>query len=119
MSMYKRHVFICTNERPQDHPRGCCLSKGSADVRDALKKAIGARGLNKVVRGNAAGCLDACEFGISLVIYPEGIWYGHVTVADVPEIVDRTIVNGEVIERLLIPDPRYAPSSMSFPKLKI
>ncbi len=119
MSMYERHVFVCTNERPKEHPRGCCHGKGAIEVRDALKVAIGARGLNKLVRGNAAGCLDACEHGVSMVIYPEGIWYGHVTVADVPEIVERTIVNGEVIERLLIKDPRYAPAAMSFPKLKI
>lgn len=119
MNMYERHVFVCTNERAKDHPRGCCHAKGSIEVRDALKVAIGARGLNKIVRGNAAGCLDACEHGVAMVIYPEGIWYGHVTVADVPEIVDRTIVNGEVIERLLIKDDRYKPASLSFPKLTI
>jgi (2Fe-2S) ferredoxin len=117
--MYKRHVFVCINERPKDHPRGCCLEKGGDEVRDALKSALTARGLHRAVRANAAGCLDACAHGVSLVVYPEGIWYGGVTVADVPEIIERTIINGEVIERLLMPEDRYKPSSMTFPKLSI
>jgi (2Fe-2S) ferredoxin len=117
--MYKRHVFVCTNERPKDHPRGCCHEKGGVEVRDALKAALTARGLHRAVRGNAAGCLDACQNGVSMVIYPEGIWYGGVSVADVPEIIERTIVNGEVIDRLLMPEDRYKPSSMTFKKLTL
>lgn len=114
MSRYDRHVFVCINERPKGHPKGCCLEKGSAAVRDAMKSLLHERGLKDRVRINNAGCLDACAHGISMVIYPEGIWYGGVKIADVPEIIDRTIINGEVIERLLILDPKYAPSRMQF-----
>lgn len=117
MSRYKRHIFVCMNERPKDHPRGCCLARGATEVREALKKELGVRGLSGIVRGNQAGCLDACEHGVTMVIYPEGIWYGHVTAADIPEILDRTVVNGEVIERLLIADDRYRPASLTIPKL--
>jgi (2Fe-2S) ferredoxin len=53
-----------------------------------------------------------------MVVYPEGIWYGGVTTTDVPEIIDRTIVEGEVIQRLLIKDSRYAPDALQFPKLE-
>ncbi len=118
MSRYKRHIFVCINERPKGHPKGCCFEKGSPAVRDALKAELKARKLSGVVRANNAGCLDACAFGASMVIYPDGIWYGGVTQADVTEIVDRTILKGEVIERLLIHDERYKPGSMSFPALE-
>ncbi len=118
MSRYQRHVFVCLNERPSDHPKGCCLRKGSAEVRDVLKEELKKRGLAPIVRANNAGCLDACEYGITMVIYPEGIWYGGVTKEDVEEIVERTIINGEVIQRLLLPNGRYAPDALQFPKLR-
>ena len=117
MSRYQRHVFVCINERPAGHPKGCCLEKGSAAVRDALKAGLQRRGLSSRVRANNSGCLDACAFGASLVIYPEGIWYGGVTLKDVDDILDRTIVRGEIIERLLIPDDRYAPAVAHIPPL--
>jgi (2Fe-2S) ferredoxin len=117
MSRYQRHVFVCTNERPADHPRGCCHAKNSASVRDAFKEAVKKHHIASTVRAQQSGCLDACEHGVTVVIYPEGIWYGRVTPDDVPEIMERTVLNGEVIGRLLIKDPRYAPALMQFPKL--
>jgi (2Fe-2S) ferredoxin len=118
MGRYQRHVFVCINERPAGHPKGCCLGKGSAAIRDALKIELGKRGLAHLVRANNAGCLNACEHGVTMVIYPEGIWYGKITQDDIPEIIDRTIVGGEVIQRLLIPDSRYKPDVLQFPPLK-
>jgi (2Fe-2S) ferredoxin len=117
MSRYQRHVFVCINERPAGHPKGCCLDKGSARVRDLLKAELKKRGLSDIVRANNSGCLDACEHGVSVVIYPDGIWYGQVTVDDVPEIIDRTIIEGEVIQRLLMKDRRYQPDALQYPKL--
>ncbi len=97
---FRLHVFVCENMRAEDDPRGSCGRKGSPEIRDALKKELKRRGLEKEIRANAAGCLDACAFGPSIVVYPEGVWYGHVTVADVPEIVERHLVGGEPVERL-------------------
>ncbi|MBI3184826.1 MAG: (2Fe-2S) ferredoxin domain-containing protein [Myxococcales bacterium] len=99
---YERHVFVCTNRRPEGHQKGCCASKGSEEVRDLLKAEVGRRGLSGRVRVNAAGCLDACERGVSVVVYPEAVWYGGVTSADVAELVDEHLVKGRPLERLLM-----------------
>ncbi len=71
---YDAHVFCCTNRRPAGHPRGCCAEKGSEALRDYMKGRAKELGL-KNVRINSAGCLDRCELGPSVLIYPEGIWY--------------------------------------------
>jgi (2Fe-2S) ferredoxin len=97
---FRHHVFVCENRRDPADPRGCCAAKGSEAVRAALKAELARRGLKKQVRANAAGCLDACAFGPSMVVYPEGVWYGGVTPEDVPEIVERHLVGGEPVERL-------------------
>jgi len=101
---FERHVFVCENRRPEGHPRGCCAAAGGTEVKEALKAELKARGLQTRVRTNSAGCLDACEHGVALVVYPEGVWYGGVTPADVPEIVDRHLVGGAPVERLVIRD---------------
>ncbi len=119
MSRYQRHVFICINERPAGHPKGCCLEKGSAAIRDTMKAELHKRGLSGVVRANNSGCLDACAFGPSMVIYPEGIWYGGVKKEDVPEIIEQTILRGTVIQRLLIKDARYAPDALQYRPLDV
>ena len=99
---FRHHVFICENLRDPSDPRGCCAAKGSAEIRDAFKAELAKRGLKGQIRANSSGCLDACATGPTVVVYPEGVWYGGVTVADVPEIVERHLVNGEPVERLLV-----------------
>ncbi len=104
MPSLERHVFVCTNERPAAHPKGCCKLKGGELVRDRLKKAVTAAGLRGRVRANKAGCLGQCEHGVVVVVYPEQVWYGGVTVEDVDEIVQRHLVRGEYVTRLMLPD---------------
>jgi (2Fe-2S) ferredoxin len=101
---FERHIFVCINERAAGAERGCCAQKGGSAVRDRFKKLLAGRGLLGRVRANKSGCLDQCERGVTVVIYPEQIWYGGVTVDDVAEIIDRHILGGEVVERLLMPD---------------
>ena len=74
MHQFRMHVFVCTNERSQESPRGCCAAKNSLEILTRLKRAAKAEGL-KDVRVNKAGCLDNCESGPSCVVYPEGTWY--------------------------------------------
>jgi (2Fe-2S) ferredoxin len=119
MPGFQRHVFVCVNERPPDNPKGSCAAKGAQQVRDALKKALKSRGVGDEVRANNAGCLDQCEHGVTVVVYPEQVWYGHVTVADVDEIVERHVIGGEVVERLLLPDQPHLGDTRTFVKLRL
>ena len=100
MAEFKHHIFICTNRRPEDNPRGCCDSEGLGGLQLAFKKEVSARGLKSTVRANKAGCLDQCEHGPTVVLYPECIWYGGVTADDVAEIIESHIINGIPVERL-------------------
>ena len=97
---FRHHVFVCENVRDPSDPRGCCAAKGSPAIRAAFKEELARRGLKGRIRANAAGCLDACATGPTVVVYPEGVWYGGVRVEDVPEIVERHLVGGEPVERL-------------------
>ncbi len=106
MAKFERHIFVCTNQRPAGSPRGCCDPQGLGELQLAFKKELAARGLKDQMRANKAGCLDQCEAGPTVVIYPEGVWYGNVTAADVAEIVESHLVNGQLVERLRLPDDK-------------
>ncbi len=103
MPEFQNHIFVCCNQRSPGHPRGCCNPDGTARLRELFKAELKRRGLGPEVRANQSGCLDQCEYGPTVVIYPQQIWYGRVEPADVPRIVEETIVAGRVIEELRIP----------------
>ncbi len=98
---YDAHVFCCINKRAKGHPRGCCQDKGAVTLRNYLKSRAKEAGLTKV-RINASQCLDRCELGPVMVIYPEGVWYSYRTKEDVDEILDRHLKGGAVVGRLLL-----------------
>lgn len=98
---YRRHVFVCTNERPAGHPRGCCKARDSERLRNYMKARAKELGLADV-RINSAGCLDRCELGPTMVIYPEGIWYSPKTTEDIDEILTTHLVAGERVRRLML-----------------
>ncbi|MCA9119468.1 MAG: (2Fe-2S) ferredoxin domain-containing protein [Planctomycetaceae bacterium] len=104
MSAFTHHIFICSNQRSPGHARGCCDPAGTEALRNAFKAEVKRRGLTPLVRANNAGCLDQCEFGPTVVIYPQGIWYGNVQLCDVARIIDETIIGGRILEDLLIAD---------------
>ncbi|MCG8583420.1 MAG: (2Fe-2S) ferredoxin domain-containing protein [Pirellulales bacterium] len=104
MAKFTSHIFVCCNQRQPGHSRGCCDPEGSEQLRSQFKAEIKRRGLGPEVRANSAGCLDQCECGPTVVIYPQQIWYGGVTSDDIERIIDRTVVGGEILEDLLIPD---------------
>jgi (2Fe-2S) ferredoxin len=102
MGYYERHVFFCLNRR--DDGRACCASHDAerlqAYAKDRVKK-LGLDGKGKV-RVNKAGCLDRCDDGPCIVVYPEAVWYTYVDEHDIDEIVDSHLVRGEPVERLKI-----------------
>jgi (2Fe-2S) ferredoxin len=98
---YRRHVFCCTNERPAGHPRGCCKAKGSEKLRNYMKARAKELGLHDV-RINASGCLDRCELGPTMVIYPEGVWYSYKTPEDIDEILITHVQRGGRVLRLML-----------------
>jgi (2Fe-2S) ferredoxin len=101
---YRAHVFCCTNRRPAGHPRGCCAEKNAEELRDYMKGRAKELGL-KDVRINSAGCLDRCELGPTMVIYPEGVWYGYRDKSDIDEILQTHVRDGGRVQRLmLMPD---------------
>ncbi len=119
MPSFQRHVFVCVNERAADHPRGSCKLRGGVEVRDRLKSELTARGLSKLIRANNAGCLDQCEQGVTLVVYPEQVWYGHVTVDDVTEIIEKHLIGGEPVARLMLPEQPHLGDKRAFPVLEV
>ena len=101
---YQRHLFFWTNDRGADAERPSCNQCGSAALRDYAKarvKEMGLSGAGKI-RVNKSGCLDRCEQGPALVVYPEGTWYTYIDESDIDEIIDSHLVNGRLVERLII-----------------
>jgi len=98
---YEAHVFACVNERPPGHKRGSCKERGAEPLRNYMKARAKELGLADV-RINQSGCLDRCELGPTLVIYPEGVWYRASTTADIDEILETHLKRGERVTRLLL-----------------
>jgi (2Fe-2S) ferredoxin len=102
MSFYQRHVFVCCNQR--EGGKTCCNNHGATEVRAYAKnkiKAMELAGPGKL-RINLSGCLDRCEEGPVLVVYPEAVWYTYVDKEDIDEIIEEHLVHGRVVERLRI-----------------
>jgi (2Fe-2S) ferredoxin len=102
MSFFKYHVFFCCNQR--EAGSACCNNHGAQAMRDYAKdrvKALRLSGEGKV-RINQAGCLDRCDLGPVMVVYPEAVWYTYVDKSDIDEIIDEHLCNGRVVERLRV-----------------
>jgi (2Fe-2S) ferredoxin len=98
---YRAHIFCCTNQRQHGHERGCCADKGAERLRNYMKKKAKEMGL-KDIRVNGAGCLDRCELGPCIVIYPEGVWYSPKNEADCDEILAMHLRDGKRVARLML-----------------
>jgi (2Fe-2S) ferredoxin len=101
---FKHHLFICTNERDESASRPSCGPRGGKKLKAAFKDVVKEAGLKHHVRANESGCLDQCEHGPVVVVYPEAVWYGFVHVKDVAEIVSEHLVHGRPVARLRLPD---------------
>ena len=103
MSYFKHHVFFCCNQRPDGE--SCCNALGATEAQTYAKDRIGRLGLKgkRKIRINKAGCMDRCDDGPVIVVYPEGVWYTYVDQDDVEEIIQEHLINGHIVERLRLP----------------
>lgn len=114
MTIRERYVWVCTNRRPDGNPRGSCAQKGSEALRDKLKSACNAAGLARSVRVMNSSCIDECEHGIVVAVMPDGAVLGHLSEADIPELVEGLKTAGGVFSESTVGShviPREAPSS--------
>ena len=103
MSFFDKHVFFCTNQR--EDGSACCNNHGAQKARDYMKhrvKELDIADPENKIRINTAGCMDRCEEGPVIVVYPEGTWYTYVDEKDLDEIIEEHLKNGRVVERLKI-----------------
>jgi (2Fe-2S) ferredoxin len=101
-AFFQHHVFFCINER--NDGRACCADRNAQALQEYAKKRLKTLDMNGPgkIRINKAGCLDRCEEGPVLVVYPEGIWYTYIDEEDINEIVDSHLIAGKPVERLKI-----------------
>ncbi|MGB6973988.1 MAG: ferredoxin [Terracidiphilus sp.] len=104
MPAFERHVFVCHNVRPEGAPRPSCTRDGKSELHGQLQQLAKAAGLAGRVRINKSGCLDQCEHGPTVVVYPEAVWYGNVQPEDAEAIVAEHLVGGRPVERLRMAD---------------
>lgn len=105
--IFDRHIFICANQRAENAPRKSCGESHGLSLVDAFRKAIQAKKLPLKIRAQKAGCLDICDYGPTIAVYPEGVFYVNVQLEDVTEIVESHLEKGIVVERL-----RYVPKKV-------
>ncbi|HEX9889837.1 MAG TPA: (2Fe-2S) ferredoxin domain-containing protein [Nitriliruptorales bacterium] len=102
----RKFVFVCINERPEDHPRGSCIQRGAAGLFNAFRETTGQMGLDDV-KVVATGCMEPCMVGPTVMVAPDNVWYGGVTVADVATICQQHLADDEPVELLLIDEPEF------------
>ena len=104
--MPRKFVFVCINERPEGHPRGSCVQRGGGEVFKAFREVSGVRGLVDV-KVTFTGCMEPCMVGPTVYVAPDDVWYGGVTVDDVPLIVEQHLENDEPVEFLRIGEEEF------------
>jgi (2Fe-2S) ferredoxin len=97
--IYDKHIFICTNERKGNERLSCGEAHGLALTAE-FKKQLNDLPVKINARANKCGCLGICDYGPTVAIYPEGVFYVGVKVEDVKEIIDEHLMKGNVVERL-------------------
>ncbi len=95
---FEKHIFICANQKAEG--KACCGEQNGVKLVEKFREVLAEKGMKGKVRAQRSGCLDACNFGPSLVIYPEGTYYGHVGLEDVERIVNGHIMEGKILEDL-------------------
>ena len=104
MPPFEKHIFICCNQREAGHPRGSCDPDADDGLQKAFKQALADRDLQRRMRANKSGCLDQCEHGPNVVVYPDGVWYHSCTPEVLERVVSEHLLGGEVVEEFRLKD---------------
>lgn len=115
---YRAHIFCCVNQREPDHPRSCCAARGSVPLHKYMKQRAKELEIQNI-RVNQSGCLERCELGPAMVIYPEGVWYTYQTPEDVDEILTRHVVAGQRVERLMLRPGQILPDEKPITPIEV
>ena len=96
---FEKIIFVCTNQRDEGE-RVCCQRGGGCELRDTLKAMVKTRQLRSKVRVSQSGCMDRCEDGPNIMVFPDNVWFSHVGSGDLEAILDavvRSLDTGEPI----------------------
>lgn len=104
--IYDKHIFICINQRAAVAPRISCGENHGMEIVNSFKKKLKEKKLPIKLRAQKSGCLDICDFGQTVVVYPEGVFYVGVALSDVDEIIEEHIINNRLVERLILENVR-------------
>ncbi len=101
------HILVCTQNRPPGNPRGSCSERGSREL--MMKFFMETARLNLVpkVLVTESSCAGPCQFGPTVIVYPDGVWYQKVTPNDVTEILESHVLRGQPLQRLLLPNEAW------------
>jgi (2Fe-2S) ferredoxin len=104
--VFEKHIFICINQREPGAARRSCGEAHGLEIVDAFKKRLKELNLPIKLRAQKAGCLDICDFGQTVVVYPEGVFYVGVEQSDVEEIIREHIIHNRPVQRLILENVR-------------
>ena len=107
MLKFDKHIFICVNQRPIESAKKFCGEAHGMEIVEAFKKKLKEKNLTIKVRAQRAGCLDVCNYGQTIVIYPDGIYYVGVELSDVDEIIEEHIINNRPVHRLVLDKSKF------------
>ena len=97
------HIFCCINQREEGSPLPCCANRGGAELLTAFQSELMRRRYPRGIKVSGSTCLTTCQCGPTVAVYPEGVWYGNVTPADVPELMEAHLSGSGPVTRLLVP----------------
>ena len=110
-----RYVFVCTNRRADDNPKGSCSQKGAEQLQQSLKAAVGQAGLHTKVRVLGSGCLDVCWMGMTIAVMPDMTFFGRLTQDDIPALVEAFAGSANVAEHPRLKDKVIQPHEFEDP----